>query len=313
MDFVTSLISVGILLAMAVPGFVMQKAKLLPEGAVKTLTALLLYACQIFLTIASFAKQRFDTALLANMGWMLLFGTLALVLAFGVSRLIFAPVRHPSKNVCVAAGFLSNCVFMGLPVLLAFFPNNPEPIIYCAVFAVPFNTVAWVFGPYTMTGDKQYISLKKALLNPPTLALLVALPIFFLSVSLPEPVMRGLDYLGNTTTPLAMILLGIRLACIPFKELFNSATVYLAAAVRLIIVPLTILGMIMLIKLLIPSAGTLMLTTLYVVMAMPTASTVLMFSERFNADGETAAKCVLLSSVLSVITIPVLMLLTVFI
>jgi predicted permease len=314
MDFLTSLTSVGLLLTMAAPGFLLQKLKLLPESSAKTVTMLLLYVCQPFLTISSLSKKSYESELLVNMGWIFLFTFVCMIGAYFLTKLIFIRKEaSPEKSVYIAAGFMSNCSFMGIPVIQAFFPGNPEPIIYAAVFGIANNVLVWTLGVFVYTGEKKYISVRRALLNPPTLALVAALPLFFLSVTLPVAVQNSINFLGDMTTPLAMILLGIRLAGIGLRDLFATAHVHLAAAVRLVIVPVATFGLIMLVKLLVPQMHPLMLFTLYIAFSMPAASSVIMYAERFDGDSITATKTVLLTAVYSVVTIPILMLLGSFI
>jgi predicted permease len=109
------------------------------------------------------------------------------------------------------------------------------------------------------------------------------------------------------TTPLSMLVMGIRLADIRLRDLFQSLNVYLAVSVKLILVPIATLGILLLVQQVIP-ANAMVYKTLFILSAMPSAVYVIVFSEKFHADRITAVKCVLLSSVLSIITIPLMML-----
>lgn len=314
MDFLTSLISVGLLVALAIPGYILRKTKLLGENAVAPLVTVLLYVAQPLLIIGSFFKKSYEPALLANMGWILLFTTVLLFAVYGVARLAFLWRRDETgaptmaARAAATAATLSNCSFMGIPVLQALFPDNPEPIIYSAVFNIPFQIFCWTVAVYTLTGEKRHISLKNALLNPPTVGLLVALPVFFIGVTIPAPVLSAVDFLGNMTTPLSMIIMGIRLAEIRFRDLFTEADVYVACGVRLIVSPLLSLAVMLLVGLLTP-LDPLVVASMYVMMAMPSATSTLLFAERFGGEVRTAVKCLLLSSLLCIVTVPVLLLL----
>lgn len=314
MDFLTSLISVALLVAMAVPGFVLRKAKLLGASATGTLVTVLLYVAQPLLIVSSFFKKAYEPQLLAGMGWVLLFTTVLLFAVYGIARLVYCKRRDdtgrltPSARACVVAATISNCSFMGIPVLQALFPNDPVPVIYSAVFNIPFQIFCWTVVVYTVTGERKHISLKRALLNPPTVALVVALPIFFIGCTVPAQIMSAVDFLGNMTTPLSMIVMGIRLAEIRPKELFTSVEVYVSCGLRLVVSPLLTLGLMLLVDLLVPIGPT-VIASMYVMTAMPAAASTLMFCEKYDGDSKTAVKCMLLSNLLCIVTIPVLLLL----
>lgn len=329
MDFLTSLINVALLIAMAVPGFVLRKTGLLKSGSLKPLVVVLMYVAQPFLTVSSFAKKVFEMSILTNMGWVALLSFVLLVIAYFVSRaaFIFPRLSKPAdesgddtqynrrlavKRVCVVSSFMNNCGFMGIPVIQAFFPGNSEMIIYVAVFLAVFNLISWTLSIFVLTGDKKHMSIKKALLNPPTVALIVALPIFFTKTVLPLPVASTVNFLGDMTTPISMIILGIRLAEIKILSLFTDMSVYISSLVKLIIVPLISLGLLMLLRLFCPLENVVVIT-LFIIMAMPTAAATINFAELYDADSAAAVKTTLLSSILSVLTIPVLMLLLVYI
>jgi predicted permease len=319
MDFLTSLRSVALLVALVIPGYVLRKKDMLGEGAQSSLVTLLLYITQPALMVSAFMKQRFEPALLVNMGIVFVLTALLIVGMFFVSKLCFAfAPKNDAKRACLSAGYLSNCGFMGIPVLQAFFPGNSEVIMYSAIFNAGFNFLVWTLGVYSITGNRMHISIRKGVLNPPTIATLAALPIFFLQLPFPAQIVSGVDFFGNMTTPIAMTVIGIRLAEINLKELFTTPLVYLSSAVKLIVSPLLTFAFLMVLGRVLPwgkPGGKLayaLSATVFVLMAMPSGSTLAMFSEMFGGDTKTAVKCILLSSLLSVITIPFLMLLSGF-
>jgi len=149
------------------------------------------------------------------------------------------------------------------------------------------------------------MSIKRAFLNPPSLVLLIALPLFFLKVSLPSMVLGALDTIGGLTTPLSLIILGIRLAEIKPKEIFTSGRVYLSAFIKLIVVPAVTLAIMLGVERIFP-IGSLTVVSMFMIMGMPTASSVIMFSEMFGGDSHESAKCILFTALLSILTIPLM-------
>ena len=310
--FLTALLRVGILIAFALPGFILQKIKKLPEGAIGTLCALVIYVSQPMLALYSFIEAEFKSELLLNMLFAFLLSIVFVAGFFLIARVFFHKVTEDKKaRVCTLASSLSNCGFMGIPVIQVLF-NNPEITIYALIFMVVFNVTLWTLGVYEITGDKKYISVKKALLNLPTLVLVVALPIFFLNLGLTKSDNVAIDSLmtfcrglNNFNATLPMIVLGIRLAQIDLKSIFNDRDVYIVSFVKLIVFPLAALGIMTLFSL-IPSFtfdGSLMVSML-ICSAMPTATMTISLAETYDGDKEAATKSTLMSTVFSVLTIP---------
>lgn len=334
-DFVTSLISVSIMVALAVPGFILRRKNMLPEKAVAALVVVLIYVSQPFLTIDSFLEKDYNPELLGGMGLSLMFSFLFHALVFFVARLVFRffpnkytgdeidpemlqpPPFDKSKRICVITSFMGNVGFMGIPVMKALFPGHGEMLIYTAVFILGFNVASWTLGVFTITGNRKDMSLRRALLNPPTVSLVVALPLFFFKSYIPEavmtPIASGVGYLADMTLPLSMIILGIRLADIKFAELFKDVKVYVVCFLKLVVAPLLCFGIMMLLRMIFPALESSVIITAYIIMAMPSASLALTFAEMFDGDRNTAVKATVLTTLLSTLTIPILMLMCVFV
>lgn len=303
MDFLVVLLNVAVLLALAVPGFILRKMKMLNETAISSFVVLLMYVNQPFLLVNSFLTSEYSSDILINMAIVLLLSFFFLLLMFFIAKVFYN--RHPdldSKKVYSYAVIFSNCGFMGIPVIQSLFPGNSEALIYVALFNIAFNTLNWTLGIYILSGRKEYISLKKVALNPATIAVSIGLILFFFKVPMPQEISKGISLIGNMTTPMAMIVTGIRLAEMPFKEIFKGFNIYIVSFLRLIMSPIvtfTILSVF--------TIAPLIKSVLIIIMAMPCAVTTIAFSERYGANSKEGVKCVLLSTILSVITIPILM------
>ncbi len=306
MDFTTSLVNVAILFALAIPGFVLKKFKLIDSCATKSIVNILLYICIPVLALKAFLTSEFTPTLAWNMLWTFLLGFGFSILLFFFSKLIFCRFKDKdSSRAATASAYMSNFSFMGIPVIQALFPDNSEMILYASVFMVVGNILNWTLVSYTLTSVTKYISIKKALINPPTIVLLLALPLFFFSVKVPNVIIDGLGMLGGITTPLAMIVIGVRFAEMNLKELFSGVEVYIPSVFKLIVAPLLCLGIMLLIKMAAPLDIDIV-NTLFIIMAMPTANIIMMLSEFYGLQSKTAAKCVIFSSLFSILTIPLL-------
>ncbi|MEG1662726.1 MAG: AEC family transporter [Clostridia bacterium] len=342
MEFTTTAISVLLLVAMAIPGFLLTKSKLVKPSAIAYFAAVLLYVCQPFLSLRSFLQVQYSLELLKNLG--IVFGftmvtqiALFLVLYFVLKRKFDKPeitasliaegyiggntitnepalnaqikstVRGRAYRVMVLASTFGNVGFFGVPVLQMLFPSHPEAIAYSAICIVSMNLMCWTVGAYVLTGDKKYIKIKKAIFNPQMLTLFIALPLFFAGVtinSIPEPITKVIGYLADMTAPLCMLILGMRFAVAPMKELFTDWKVYVITAIKIVIFPLIVFLVLMPFHM-----DSIMRATLVILSGMPCASINLNLAELYGADQKTAANSILLSTLLCIITIPLIMLL----
>lgn len=213
MAFLQTFINVVMIVILAVPGFALRKVRLLPDKAASIFAVLLLYISQPFLMMASLFNKEFQSSMLVNFGWVLLFAVVLQLLVYFVSKLIFCKTKEEaSRRACVACSYLGNVGFMGIPVMEMLFPGNSDMVLYTVVYNIAFNAMSWTLGVFTITGDKKRINPLKIVLNPPMIAVIVSLPFFFLNVHIPEQVMTPISYLGDMTLPLSMVILGVRLA-----------------------------------------------------------------------------------------------------
>lgn len=309
MNFLSTFIQVLIVVVLAVPGFVLRKAKLLPENTAGVFAALLLYVAQPFLMMSSILGKTFESSMLVDFAWVAAFAVVTQLAVYFAAKLIFCKTQQESsKRACVAASYLGNVGFMGIPVMEMLFPGNNDLILYTVVYNIVFNAMCWTLGVFAITGDRKSVRPIKILLNPPTIAVIIALPFFFCNVAIPEEIMTPIGYLGDMTLPLSMIILGIRLADMSPRKLVADPKIYLVAFVKLVIAPLLSLGIVMLVAL-IADIDRYVIIALFIIAAMPSASSTLTFAELYGGDRETAAAATLMNTLLCVVTIPVLMML----
>ena len=188
-------------------------------------------------------------------------------------------------------------------------------MIYGAVLIGVFNLLIWTLGVYIMTGDKKQVSPKKILLNPVIISLVIG---FLLFVIIKKPLielaehgsfaddvltkfMQSLDFLATMVTPCSMIVIGIRLANVNAKQLFMDKYAYTAAFLKLIAMSFVV----MLSVAFLPVDSTIKYAVFFL-LSMPSATNTAMFAVKFGKDGDFASVAVLLSTVLSVATIPLM-------
>ena len=292
------------LVALCLPGFFLTKANVLKEEHIKGFAVFLLYVCSPALSIYSFQQAECNMEILINIGILLLVTTFMQVLIMGIGFLINIKtykIDGASRVATVAAAF-GNVGFFGVPLLQALLPDHPEAMVYSAVMSVMMNLIGWTLGMFMMSGDRKHVSVKNFLINPTTLCLLIALPLFFTNTSLPKPVMNFVEFFSKMSTPTAMTVLGMRLAFVKFRDLMDYRQV-VAIFLKLIALPLITFG----IMYALPVDETLKIST-YILSCMPPAAITLNFAELSNTSPKTAANIVVVGSLLVAITLPVLLL-----
>lgn len=311
-----------VLLAFAVPGFLLKKFRLVGEESLLSLANILLYVCQPMLSVKAFAVDPIAPTgeLLLNFLWVFLFATAAVLLTFGASKLVFLFMKKPEerqkRDILVFIGTFSNCAFVGIPFVDMFTGGNSEAMMYIIVFSVSFNILLWTLGAYLITQDKKQISVKKALLNPCTVGCAVGLLLFcvpqinIFDMDAVSELQQIVIYTGNMTAPLSMIIVGVRLADLTPKELFCDGRLYLAAFVRLIlsfgltyllILPFKLAGLF--------EGAPYVLLAPVIAMSMPPAASIVAFAEKFGGEKRFAAAAYSLGTILSVVTLPFVLLL----
>ena len=157
-----------------------------------------------------------------------------------------------------------------------------------------------------LTGDKKYISLRAAFLNPTVLSVAAGLVLYILKAKtwLPALLQDGFRTIGAMSTPLCMLILGIRLATMDFRKLFTTPLVWLIAAGKLLVFPLFCYLLVLAFPFDPVFRGSILILA-----ATPCASILLNLAEIHHNGQELAANCALLTTLLSVATIPLLSLL----
>lgn len=302
---VTTAIAVATMLAYAIPGFLTVKTKLIKPESISAFSVVLMYVCQPMLTISSFLNATYTLDFFVQMVIaFVLAGALQVLMIMGayfcMRKKFDVDVKYRIGTVASAFG---NCGFMGVPLLQAIMPEDirNNAVVLSVMFLLGLNLIGWTFGSYLISGDKKYISAKKALLNPAMLGLVVGLPLFICGVVLPKEIFNMVDILGKMTTPLCMIILGMRLATITLKEMFCSPFQYAIIGVKQILMPMIGMLIIWFIPL-----DFYVRQSLFILAAAPVASITLNFAEMLGNGQKTAANLVLLGTLLSVLTLPLM-------
>ena len=304
--FEKTLIQVAITLLFIIPGFLLQKCKKLHEDHLSSLSTVLIYVCSPCLIITSFFALEFSIEMLAKMGWFCLV-TFVLQAAFIAIVLLFVKDKtNACARVVSVGGVLGNVGFFGLPLIRAIFPDNPEVACYSVVYIFSMNVLVFTVGAFCLTGEKKYVSLKSAILNPSTLSFFAGIILYVLQVQsyVPAVLTSSLTALGATSTALCMIILGARLATVSFKWLFTNKYAYMVALLKLLVFPLFCFACVYFLPFDLPFKGSVLMLS-----GAPCASVLVGLAEIHKSETGLSAACVLLSTLFCIATLPLLSLL----
>ena len=290
--------TVAVLFLVILAGAIARKVNIMTDGVIHSLSRLVTEITLPCLTVYSMTQRAFSPELLRDFLLTLALSFLFILLSVGLGWLIFRGDR--SRRVMLASFCgLPNCGFMGYPVIMAI---NPEWMIYAVAFNISFTLVAWTLCVSLFAGQKK-ISLKKALLNVNIVASAVGILLFCLNVRDLGVFGDALNMIGGLTTPLSMLLIGARITTFRPKDLRDPDT-HLVVLLRNFALPVLTYG----ILLLLPVAREVR-TVIFVLTAMPLATMVSMFAELYHADAPFAARTVAWSTLLSLGTIPLMLML----
>lgn len=304
MSFSVTLATVALMLVYTIPGYLLMKKRLVKPDSISTLATLLLYVCSPFQTIYAMQQIEYSPYMLKYLGITLGLGFLLMGAAMAVLYLLTIKKQTEVPwRICITAAVMGNCGFMGIPLLEALLPEYPQAVGFASMFFVAYNVLMWTMVSFIITRDKKYISLKKIFLNPSVIAMGISLVMFFAKIRLTGQVGDVISLLSKMCTPLCMLILGMRLALVPIKPMFTSGVQYAAIALKLIVFPLAALAICSILPVEREFA-----VGIYILGCAPVGNMVLSFAELLGEGQDTAANVVLLSTLLSMITIPVMLL-----
>lgn len=303
MDFMTTAGRIVSLFLIMVVGYMMNKAGIIDREANVRYTKLVINISLPAQIITAFISNR---GIVSNQEVLMVFAiTFAIYVVYGVLAILFTwMLRVPpkQKGTYLFMTMFGNIGFMGFPVITAIF--GEEAMIYAVICNVVFNVLVYSIG-ITMISSSADGSTKfqwRRLRNMPLMAAGVSIFLYFTGIPLPEQVMTSLDFLGNVTTPVAMLILGSTIAGMPIRELFDEWRIYIFSALKLLVIPLVIIFLLDRFAMDIE----LLKGTLIVLAAMPVATNTTMLAIEYDGDVQLASKGIFFTTVLSILTIPLI-------
>ena len=325
MDFLVSFLAVaekvGLLFIIIALGFLCQRVKLLTEEANKCMADIVMYFVTPCVIINAFSATLYPReelfGILKNIALVALIAVAVHAVMILAVTVIFRFREEGKKRLMRFAAVFSNAGFIALPLAQALIdtPESHEGALYAAVYLAVFNIALWTWGYADMSGESSGMNWKKILLNPGIIGVVIGL-VFFTSplyitlngeagLRLPSVPADAISALSALNLPLPMLMVGFYLGKADLVAAFKDGWSYLCIALRLLVFPLAALGVLYLCGV----RGNVLLVSVIGACA-PVGATATIFAAKFERDTELSVRLVSLSTILSLITMPLIVGLT---
>lgn len=277
-------------------GFVCNKIKLISEKTVKEMTNFVLYIVTPCVIINSYQRE-FDAKMLKGLLITLAASALSYAVTILLAHLLVRDKDKKREKTLRFATVFSNCGYMSLPLQQVLLGD--VGVFYGTTYIMMFQIMLWTYGVVVMSGDMKNISFKKILINPGLTSSFVGVMFFLFSISLPSFIGEPIKHLAALNTPIPMVIVGYHLANSSLK--IKGASPFVTLILRHIVSPaLMLLGL--------KACGITgpIVTACVICASSPVAAATTMFAEKFDGDTPLSATMVSVSTILAIITMPIL-------
>ena len=299
-NMMTAAQQVLVLFLIVAVGFTADRLHVFTQKTAKASNDLLFYIITPAVIVQSFMSMEFSLETASSFGKAFLCMTGTLVVGI-ILALPFFNKSGDNSVVYKYAVSYGNMGYMALPLCQALLGN--EGVFNCSAGVVAFNILCFTHGIWLMTKGKEKtkFDFKKLFLNPGVISVLVGLPFFIFDINVPQVLNSAIGHISNLNTPVAMIFFGTYIANTDLKSMFKVKENYLVAVLKLVFMPLIMLGIFKLFGI-----GGTMLAACTISASVPSANNTAMFAAKYGKDTGIASQVVSFDSALSVLTIPVM-------
>ncbi len=289
----------GTLFAMMLIGALLKKKGTIDDNGKRCLSDLCIHViipCNIFKS----CLIDLQPGIFRTCGLLLVSAVLLQLLALTLNRFLYNRYPEQKKKVLQYCTIVPMSGFLGNPIAEGLYSS--VGVLYTSIFLIPMRIIMWSVGTtYFIAGqtvDKKKV-LKNVLTHPCLVAIYLGLICMATQVRLPGIVTDTVRYIGSCNSALTMFIVGTILADVRLPSIFNRDTL-LFSGLRLILLPAAAFGLGTLLGLESVSLGVSVLMT-----GMPAGATAAIFAARYDSDAPFATKCVVMSTLLSMITLPI--------
>lgn len=284
-------------------GYFIFKIKLVDDNFTKQLSALVIKVTMPALLLSSVLditeRQPLRDVLTSFGIAVALFFIVMPIVGFLLAKLF--RVKRNSTGLYVFMATFSNVGFMGFPVISAL--AGEVGLFYAAIYNLVFNVAVFTLGVWLVNHDKDGESSGfdiKLLMSPGVIAALLAIALYFMNIKLPVLLCDTIRSVGSITSPSAMLIIGCTLAKMDVKTVFSDWRLYPWTLIKQIVIPILLwIPLAMIIK------NEILLTVTFILFLMPVANNAVLFANTYNGDEELAARSVFLTTLFSLLTVPI--------
>lgn len=288
------------MLILLLAGFLLVKTKVMSADFRKALTDFIIafiLPCNI---IKSFLIS-LDRQILADCMAVFLVSCGVQVLSIVLGHLLFSRAKAGKREVLFYGTQVSNAGFLGNPIVEGLY--GAQGLLYASVYLIPLRVLMWSLGVACFSGKSGKGVIKKLLTHPCIAAVAIGLVLMLTQPDLPVWLRKPLEMTGGCNTALSLLVIGGVLGELDAGKLFTGQSI-LYCAVRLVLIPLLVLGACLAMRI------EPLVTQVAVVLAgMPAALTTAMLAGQYGKDAQFAVSLVFLSTIGSMVTVPLLCLL----
>lgn len=296
--FINVLTQVLILLILILLGALLTKTKILNDGTAKGMTDMVLFIVTPCVIIKSFIRE-FDKTVLKSLIISFVIAILMHTAFIILSKLLIHSKNLSQEKVLRFGVVFSNCGYMSIPLQQALLGD--EGVFYGSSYIAIFQLFIWSYGILLMSGNKEYLNPKKFILNPGMIGTAIGIVIFLLSIPIPKILSEPISYMASLNTPLPMIIIGYHLANSNILAALKNIKCLYVILLRLFVFPA-----IALVVMYVAGIRGLMLISSVISCSAPTAAITTMFASKFEVDTSLSVSMVSLSTILSLISMPLL-------
>jgi len=280
-------------------GLMINKLGFMHAQTSTDLTNILLYVVSPCLIIKAF-EQTFSADRLQMLGRVIIAIVVIYALMIIITQLAFKRVKDDNLRRIMRYGSVySNAGFMGIPLTSSLF--GATGVFYAVASLAAFNIFSWTHGISLFTGKQgsRRDNVKQIVLNPNIIAIIAGLMIFITSFQLPTIANSAITYVSSINTPLSMIVIGNSLADVKLNRETLDKRLWWVLLLRNLIFPYLAIVVLQLLGI----SGVPLYTTVLMA-ACPVAGIVVLFSLKVHGNPGPAVALMSISTILSVVTIP---------
>lgn len=316
-------VSVITMFCFMIPGFILRKLRLAGDTFAKSMSVFVMCVAQVAMLIHSFIFH-FDAKVFTGIVWVFVLSLVTHIVFCVLAIMMFKKAPERLRKVLRFGVIFSNAGYMGIPVISDVFGS--EYVIYASIYIVWFNVFAFSIGRLIYTGDKRYISIRQAIVNPAVIPIMIGLVLYLTGVGgwiqdivnsnntdvmsqTVKVLYNVLTVFKNMVAPASMLVVGARLVGARLKELVTDINAYKFLFVRHFLFPATCWGIMKLLSVFGIFTDPAVMAIVLILSSTPAAANTTIFAELYNGDSAYAGKLVALSTVISVVTMPIVALL----